>query len=207
MAALSRRTDAQSSRRAEVERSVLEATERLLEDGLAYGELSIEQIASASGIKRSGFYFYFRDKRELLMRLTEDVVELLYTEADAWWSGEGDGPTELAAALERIMAHYREHAVLLRAVVEASAYDEVVARFWRALTGRFVEATRERIAAEQAAGSADASVPAAETAFALTWMVERACYQWLVADGTTIDARFAESIVGIWTRAVYGRLG
>lgn len=205
MATLSRRTEAQSSHRQEVERSVLAATEALLDDGHSYADLSIEAIASAAGIKRSGFYFYFRDKRELLMRLTEDVTEILYAEADAWWSGEGDGPAELADALQRVVSHYREHEVLLRAVVEASAYDEVVAQFWRALMTRFVEASRVRIEAEQAAGHAD-GVPAAETAFALTWMTERSCYQWLIAGRETSEPGFADSLTGIWTRAIYGRL-
>jgi AcrR family transcriptional regulator len=204
MATLSHRTEAQSSRRAEIERSVLHATEGLLDEGRSYAELSIEQIAQAAGIKRSGFYFYFRDKRELLMRLTEEVSDLLYAEADTWWSGDGDGPAELAEALERVVSHYREHEVLLRAVVEASAYDEVVAGFWRALMGRFVEATRARIESEQAAGRVPASLPAAETAFALTWMVERSCYQWLVAGEETGEPAFARSLTGIWTRAIYG---
>src|SRR4051812_47243165 len=204
MATLTRRTEAQSSRREHVERSVLEATERLLEDGRSFAELPIEAIASAAGIKRSGFYFYFRDKRELLMRLTEDVAELLYAEAEVWWSGDGDGRTELREALERVVSHYRSHQVLLRAVVEASAYDEVIAGFWRALIGRFTEASRLRIEAERAAGRVAADLPAAETAFALTWMTERTCYQWLMAGRDTAEPDFAASLAGVWTRAIYG---
>jgi AcrR family transcriptional regulator len=205
MATLTRRTEAQSTRREEVERSVLAATERLLEDGRSFAELPIEAIASAAGIKRSGFYFYFRDKRELLMRLTEEVSELLYAEAAVWWSGDDPCPAELVEALRRVVTHYSEHDVLLRAVVEASAYDEAVASFWRALMGRFVEASRERIESEQAAGRVTAGVPAAETAFALTWMVERACYQRLVAGGRTDDPAFVASLAAIWTGAIYGR--
>ena len=35
-----------------------------------------QRITTRAGISRTAFYFYFRDKRELLMRLTEDVTEL-----------------------------------------------------------------------------------------------------------------------------------
>lgn len=206
MATLSRSAPNSPSRREEVERRVLEATEELLAEGASYTELSIGQIAERAGLKRSGFYFYFRDKRELLIRLTEDVAELLYDEADAWWSGAGDGPDSLQAALEKVVTLYKEQAVLLRAIVEASAYDETVAHFWRALLARFTEASRERIEAEQSAGRA-AAVPAAETAFALTWMTERTCYQWLAQGGELDDPSLVEALVAIWTRAVYAPLG
>jgi AcrR family transcriptional regulator len=205
MATLTRRTNAQTARRADVEARVLEATEGLLVDGASYAELSIEQIATRAGISRTAFYFYFRDKRELLMRLTEDVAESLYGEADAWWSAPGDGAEQLQRALERVLALYHEHDVLLRAVVEASAYDEPVGEFWRALLGRFAARTQERIEAEQALGRA-ADAPARETAFALVWMTERTCYQRLVQGGDVEDDAFARSLAGIWLRAVYGRL-
>jgi AcrR family transcriptional regulator len=205
MATLTRRTDAQTARRADIEARVLEATEALLAEGAAYAELPVEQIAKRAGISRTAFYFYFRDKRELLMRLTEEVAESLYAESDAWWNAPGDGADELQRALERVVGLYHEHDVLLRAVVEASAYDEHVGEFWRALLGRFVVRTQERIEAEQAAGRA-ADTPAGETAFALVWMTERACYQRLVQGGNVEDAAFLQSLVGIWRRAVYGRL-
>src|SRR5438309_1574511 len=133
MAALSRRPETTTAKRAEIEARVLEATEGLLGEGASYTDLSVERIATRAGISRTAFYFYFHDKRELLMRLTEDVAELLYAEADAWWSGEGDGPAELARALAKVVGMYREHDVLLRAVVEVAAVDEAVGGFWRAL--------------------------------------------------------------------------
>src|SRR2546421_11604475 len=127
-----------SPKRAAVQAAVLGATEQLLGEGASYADLNIERIATRAGISRTAFYFYFDDKRELLLRLTEDVAELLYAEGDAWWSGEGDGPAELDSALRKVIALYREHGVLLRAVVEAAAADDAVAGFWRALVGRFV---------------------------------------------------------------------
>jgi TetR/AcrR family transcriptional regulator, ethionamide resistance regulator len=191
MASLTRRTEAQTEKRAAIEAAVLRATEELLREGRSYAELRIEEIATRAGISRTAFYFYFRDKRELLMRLTEDVAEILYAEADEWWSGEGDGRETLGPALQTVIGHYQEHGVLLRAVVEASAYDEVVAQFWRALIARFVEASQRRIGSEP-------------IAFALTWMVERACYQRFVQGDGRLDDEFIEAITEIWLRTVYG---
>jgi TetR/AcrR family transcriptional regulator, ethionamide resistance regulator len=204
MATLSRQPGARASKRAAVEAAVLAATEALLEEGRGYADLRVEEITTRAGISRTAFYFYFRDKRELLMRLTEDVSDALYAEAEAWWSGEGDGRVQLRAALEQIVGVYREHGVLLRAVVEASAYDDEVAEFWRALLGRFIEATQRRLEEELARG-AIADVSPGPTAFTLCWMTERACYQWLMRGGDLGDAEFVRGLVGVWVRAVYGR--
>jgi TetR/AcrR family transcriptional regulator, ethionamide resistance regulator len=203
MATLSRRTEAQAEKRAAVEAGVLQATEALLAEGHSYADLKVEQIATRAGIGRSAFYFYFRDKRELLMRLSEGIAERLYAEADTWWSGEGDGATQLRSALERILVLYREHAVVLRAAVEASAYDETVGDFWRALVGRFVEATRRRIEEEQAAGRVG-QLPAEDVSFALSWMTERAMYQRHVQGLDLADPAFVAGLVRVWSAAIYG---
>ncbi len=205
MASLTRRTEVQSTRREAVEDRVIEATEALLREGKSFAELKVEEIAGRAGISRPAFYFYFRDKRELLMRLTEEVVELLYAQAETWWSGDGEGQTELREALIRVISLYGDHGPLLRAVVEASAYDEVVAGFWRALLGQFASATQQRIEQEQASGRMDA-LPPEQTAFALCWMTERACYQQLMRGGDLEDSQFLEALVRAWVGTLYGRL-
>jgi TetR/AcrR family transcriptional regulator, ethionamide resistance regulator len=186
----------QSERRAAIETAVLRATEELLEEGAKYADLNIERIATRAGISRTAFYFYFRDKRELLVRLTGEVNEQLMAAADTWWSGEGD----LRGALTRVAGLYREHGALLRAVVEVSTYDEEVAGYWRALIGRFVDATRERIEAEQAAGRA-APGDAHATAFALVWMTERSLYELTVQDEPVDRAALVEAIAGLFERS------
>src|SRR4051794_22104427 len=147
---------ATTPRRAAVQADVLRATEELLAEGTSWSDLGVERIATTAGISRTAFYFYFRDKRELLIRLSEDVMGELYLEADRWFSGEGDPEERIREALGNIASLYVEHSALLRIIVEVSTYDDEVAAFWRALIGRFVEATRERIEADQAAGHAQA---------------------------------------------------
>jgi AcrR family transcriptional regulator len=194
----------QSEKRAAIEAAVLRATEDLLAEGASFAELSIERIATRAGISRPAFYFYFRDKRELLVRLTEEVTGMLFAAADAWWSSEGDPADAIRGALGGVAELYRDHGALLRAIVEVSTYDEDVAVFWRGLVGRFVDATRERIEAEQAAGRAVPGPPAA-TAYALTWMSERSFYQQVVQEQPVPDEELVDALAAIWTRAVYGR--
>src|SRR3954466_13303867 len=183
VSAVAHREGPATAKRAQVQAAVLKATEELLAGGASYAELNVERIATAAGISRTAFYFYFRDKRDLLMRLAGDVTELLYAQADIWFSGEGDDPErEIREALTRIAELYREHGVLIRAIVEVSTYEEDIATFWRGLLNQFVDATQRRIEAESAIPGARA------TGFALTWMAERTFYQQLVQDTGFDDA-------------------
>lgn len=181
---------------------VLRATEELLAEGTSWADLGVERIATTAGISRTAFYFYFTDKRELLVRLTEDVTELLYVEADRWYSGDGDAETEIREALAKIAAVYAEHASLLRVIVEVATYDEEVGAFWRAVIGRFVTATRMRIEAEQAAGKAPA-YPPEPAAFALVWMIERTLYQLNRQAPTFSRDEAIDALVRVWMRSVY----
>ena len=190
-----------AERRREAEAAILAATEALLAQGGSFAELSVERIAAAAGRSRTAFYLYFRDKRELLMRLTEAVAARLYDEAERWWSSEDaadDGRAELRGALAQILATYREHRDLLRAAVEASTYDEQVGEFWRELIGRFATATERRLLA-----AGEEPTRAAGKAFALTWMTERTCYQQVARGGRLDDRELVEALLEIWDRSVY----
>jgi TetR/AcrR family transcriptional regulator, ethionamide resistance regulator len=201
---LSRRPESPTEKRQAIEAAVLRAMEDLLGEGATYATLSVERIARRAGISRTAFYFYFADKRELLMRLATKLSDELYREADAWWSGAGDGPEQLRTALAKIAVLYRAHGPLACAIVELSTYDEVVGPFWHALVGRFMESSAARIAAEVAAGSS--SVPSAHaTAFALVWMTERTLHQMIVQEGRVSDDELVEALAGVWLATVYGR--
>lgn len=188
-------------RRAAAEAAIVRAASELIEEGNSFAGLSVEAIASRAGIGRTAFYFYFRDKRELLMRLAKDVAAALFAESDRWWHGDAD----LRDSLADTVRVYLEHAAVLRAVTETAGYDDDVRAFWQTLVGRFVDATTERIESDQAAGLAQ-PVPARETAAALIWMCERRLYQ-VAREGPAADvAAVTEALAGVMLRAVYGRL-
>ena len=201
---LSRRPESPTEKRQAIEAAVLQAMEDLLGEGATYANLSVERIAKRAGISRTAFYFYFADKRELLLRLASKLSDELYAEADAWWSGAGDGSEQLTAALDKIAAVYRAHGPLVCAIVELSTYDEVVGPFWHALVGRFVEASAGRIATEVEAGTATTPMPEA-TAFALVWMTERTLHQMVVQQGGPADDELVSALAHVWVATVYGR--
>ena len=202
---LSRRPDVPTEKRQATEAAVLTAIEELLAEGTPYAALSVERIATRAGISRTAFYFYFADKREVLMRLAAKLSDEFYREADAWWSGDGDGSEQLTAAVGKIAALYHAHSPLVCAIVEVSAYDEVVGPFWRALVERFVDASAQRIATEIAAGRADAGLVPHAISFSLVWMTERALYQMLAQDDSVDADDLVRALGRIWTSTVYGR--
>jgi TetR/AcrR family transcriptional regulator, ethionamide resistance regulator len=187
-------------RRRDAEQALLAAAEALLDEGAPFAELSVERIAARAGRPRTAFYLYFRDKRELLERLTEAVAERLYEESDRWWSGE-DGRRDLRAALGDLLVTYREHARLIGAVVDVSGYDAEVAGLWRGIMDRFVAATARRLAAE------GEETGAASKAFVLCWMAERSLYQHFqrAARGEDVaDDELLDALTEVWERAIYG---
>lgn len=182
---------------------MLAATEELLAEGAKFADLGVERIATRAGISRTAFYFYFRDKRELLLRLTEDVIDLLHRQAEAWWSGDGDPEAEIRETYSNVAAVYEQHGVLLRALAEVSSYDEEFAAYWRRLVGRFAESGRQRIEREQRAGRALPG-PARDIAIVTVWMSERMLYQRLVQPDLISREDLVEALTLVCMRAIYG---
>jgi AcrR family transcriptional regulator len=197
-----RRTEPPSAKRAQVERDVLRATDELLREGHRWTDLSVERIATAAGISRTAFYFYFKDKREVLMRLVAEISEEI-RHASVWLAGDADEPALIHDALLRVRDVFNAHGALLRAVVEVAAIDETVGGFFRALMDSFADMAAERADDLRARGLAEPVLPARTATGALMAMTEKAFYEWQVrgADVTDDDVR---ALSQIWIRTVYG---
>lgn len=183
-------------RRDEVRGEVRDAVLGLLEDA-SYKDLSVDQIAKAAGLTRSAFYFYFEDKRDLLLAAATEVTEELYAEADRWWHGEGEPEELIRSSLTGMTEVYVRHAPLLRAATEVSTYDQEVSAVWRELVGRFITATTDYMRREGLGG------PQPErTAEALVWMSERCLYVFL-ATGDRSAQDLVETLAQVWLAALY----
>ncbi len=191
-------------RREQIERQLLDATERLMADGASFTELSVDRLATEAGISRASFYIYFEDKGHLLRRLTGQVFDDLAAGAERWWSvAQRRQPTDALAAMSGIVASYRRHQPLLVALNEMAAYDQIVGTTYREV----LTAIAGRLAAVIEAGQNDGSIrrdlPADTTASTLTWMVERACQQNLPGRAASYDAELAQTLTQIVWGALY----
>jgi AcrR family transcriptional regulator len=196
-------TEARSERRRrheEVRAAVREAMLELVRE-VPFKDLTVDEIARRAGLSRSAFYFYFRDKHDLLMTVAAEVADELYAEADRWWHGEGPPEQLVREALTGVASAYAKHIRILSVAVEVSTYDEEVRGLWRALVERFIDATEQHLRREQAAGRA-AQLDPRSAAESLVWGAERYCWIYL-RDGERSVEEIVAALSGVWLAAIY----
>src|ERR1700752_5079032 len=123
-------------RRARLVAYLTEAVEDLMAGGEAYSDLSVARPITAVDISRSTFYTYFDDKIGLLRAMGEDVTRDL-AEAGAHWF-------ELPAT-----ATHDELAAVLRAIIDAAAYDAGMRELHSALVEQAATGLQGHIEARQ----------------------------------------------------------
>jgi TetR/AcrR family transcriptional regulator, ethionamide resistance regulator len=191
-------------RREHMERRLLDATERLMSEGASFTELSVDRLSTEAGISRASFYIYFEDKAHLLRGLARQVMGDLADDGQRWWGvAWRHDPDDLRAAIAGIIASYRHHQAVLVALNELAAYDPSVAEAYRELLTDISRRLTGVIEDGQADGSIRPELPAATTASALTWMVERACQQNLPTAPDSYDAELATTLTEIIWGALY----
>jgi len=198
------RSVGREQRREQMERRLLDATERLMRDGASFTELSVDRLSGEAGISRASFYIYFEDKGHLLRRLAGQVFGDLTNSARSWWSVAGRrDPDDVRTAMSRIIATYRRHQAVLVALNEMAGYDPMTAQTYRELLTGISEQFTRVIEDGQADGSIRPELAPLTTASALTWMVERACHQNLPTKPPDYDAELAATLAEIAWGALY----
>ncbi len=191
-------------RRQQIERDLLDATDRLMADGASFTELSVDRLATEAGISRASFYIYFEDKGHLLRRLATQVFGELAEAAGRWWQVAGRrDPSDVHAAMSGIIASYRRHQPVLVALNEMAGYDAAVRDTYGELLAGITDQVARVITEGQADGSIRRALPVAATASSLTWMVERSCHQNLPSQPPTYDAELATALTEIVWGALY----
>jgi AcrR family transcriptional regulator len=203
MPSITRRRPPNPRPRRSAEDEILAATQRLLSDGATFTELGVQQISAAAGVSRSTFYTHFRDKIDLLMRLVTPMLTTSFGVASAW--RPTDGVERLAETFLQVVRIYREHAPVLRAIVEVSAYDEVVRDFWNQGLSRFTDQTVAVLREEQATGRTPASVDLASASRVIVIGGERAIFDHVTVADPADDAAFVRELALTWWYGVYQR--
>jgi AcrR family transcriptional regulator len=170
-------------------------------------QLSVEDIAAAAGISRSGFYFYFESKYAALGDALTDVGDAMRRAADDFFGGSNEPPERyLPLAIGGVADLWRRHAALLVAVVDAAHSDAGARTLWNAWVERFVAAARRSIDAERVAGRS--ALPATD--------VPDVARSLLIMDLALLDdnvrrrvsdadtERMVSALVHIWLSAVWG---
>ena len=126
------------------EQEIIAAAEALLRER-PFRELTVDEVMRRTELSRPSFYVYFRDRHHLVLRVVEHIGGELFTMADRWFKGEGDGPELAREATEGIVAVFAEHGPVLRALADAAADDPDVDEAYGQLVTSFVDVTAEHI--------------------------------------------------------------
>ena len=116
----------------------------------SFRDVTVEEIAKASGLSRSAFYTHFQDKQHLLMASLEGPrsgSRMLRELRDS-----ARPPPARAKGGRGHRLRLRRAAGLLRLAAEVSAYDEEIRAVWLAVAERFVGSLAEQIRSEQDVG-------------------------------------------------------
>lgn len=193
----------------DVRQLILDATERLL-DARRFESLSVADILDAARVSRGSFYFYFANKHAVLAELVRRAVSGAREAASTWADDASGVPGE---ALRRGTAEgtrlWREHAPVLRAIVENWQADPALAQLWAETMDGFATVATGRILADRGGGPAAPGDPRNDDLRALAailcWMNERAWYLAAIGHpGFTDEARLTHALTEVWQAAVYG---
>ena len=165
--------------------------------------MTVDDLMARTGLSRPSFYEYFRDRYDLAMKLVRKMLAEMFPISDRWFSGGGDPAENLARGFEGLIAVYREHRHLMRALSDAAVQDAKVARAYELFVDRLTESTARYIRAEISAGRT-APLDADEVSRALIVMGERYLNDKLERDPKTDSRVLLDTMLTIWMRVLYG---
>jgi AcrR family transcriptional regulator len=158
---------------AELEQRMRDALAALMAGGVAFRDLSVEQLLRAAGVARSTFYRSFGDKAGLLLALEAGSLKQLYV-AQRAWIGKGIAAEreDIRASMRQLLDAYLEHEVVFRAIAETSASVPAVQASYLSGMDDFARAMQRLIELLQTTGRCLHLHPV-EASHTLAWMTER----------------------------------
>ncbi len=183
---------------------ILESLEELLRTS-SIDELSVNEIAAAAGVRRTGFYFYFPSKAVAVATLLDELYDETFTGASQFMTRSNDPTVALRAAFENLWALWQRHRPLMLAVLDARATDREAAEIWERWLERFVAPVAEVVSIDRSAGVAAPGPEPALLLRPLLSMNERSLERLLRTGGTAEQvAAELDALAVIWSRTLYG---
>jgi AcrR family transcriptional regulator len=186
------------------EQAILDATRALLAD-TPLSDLTIEQIATAAGVSRSSFYFYFADKAQILLVLYSDVLEEMSGELERWFADPAKHAEPWSrASITAAVTVARSNANVVCAALDSRGAHPEIDQAWSIYFDRAVERCTLLIERERAAGLAPSTGPSAQAlARALMHMTLHSIDELLRAGAGAAEAQeLIETLTVLWARGV-----
>jgi len=182
---------------------LLEAAREVFKGG-DYLSTSAVDIAERAGVSLGTFYQYFSDLNGIVLVLAGDqIIELLSQHVDEW--DPCTGRLGLRRMISVFLRGYLANTAFYRLWEQATTADPRIAEIGRRFWAAYKHQIEKSLIAGMAAGTIRADIEPAETARALTHMLERYCYDLCIFDppGAEIPADAAANLITtLWADAV-----
>jgi AcrR family transcriptional regulator len=170
------------------------------EDG--FDGASISRIVEGANVSRGTFYLYFESKEDIFRTLAEEtltqVVELQRPPDNK------DPVATIRTSIAGFIAYYREHARLMAVLEQVATHDPSFRTLRRDMRRGVAEGAVRFIASLQRHGTIPATVDPRYAATALTGMVDRFAYVWLVLEEDFDEDEVVEHLTRLWYQAIGG---
>jgi AcrR family transcriptional regulator len=165
-----RRNRAKNTRKPLIEERLLDAMEKMLEEGNSLGQITIDDLASRADIARSTFYTHFKDKGELVARLMGVVTKDIIDGAGLWFkNSEKANPEDLHEGIKGIVYAFKKHQAIVAAIQDLAPHDDNVRRLYEEMMTTLCHKSELAVHAVHQQGKAKKQATA-EVAKILTWI-------------------------------------
>ena len=188
----------------QAENEIIEAAEQFLRVH-PFRTLQVADLMDTTKLGRPSFYYYFKDRHDLIVRLVKKLGDEISKMNDVWFLSGADPIADLHAGYERIGQFWTTHGPVLRAIADAATHDRDVEKAHRALVKRFIRGSAARIRLDIERGLI-APLDADATAEALIMMSEQVLNEKL-GRGSGDWQPVVDTLATIWQRALYGTSG
>jgi len=170
------------------------------EDG--FDGASISRIVEGADVSRGTFYLYFESKEDIFRTLAEallsQVVELQRP------LDRLDPIETIRRSIRGFVGYYRDHARLMAVLEQVATHDASFRTLRRDMRRGVAQRAVRFIAALQRNGDVPATVDPRYAATALTGMVDRFAYVWLVLEEDFEEDQVVDHLTRLWFQAIGG---
>jgi TetR/AcrR family transcriptional regulator, ethionamide resistance regulator len=185
------------------ESEILSAAENFLRES-PLRDMTIDDVMSRTGLSRPSFYEYFRDRSQLVIKLTERLGARNLAIGETWLHGQ-NSIEDLRRVMLSLAELYVTEGHLLRALADAATTDRQVEASYRKMLDWMVEGIAQKIRTEIDQGAITITdLEPREIARALLLMNERYLIEKLGLRPPADPKTVAETLFAIWTRVLYG---
>jgi AcrR family transcriptional regulator len=180
---------------------LLRVARQVFEDD-GFDGASVSRIVEGAGVSRGTFYLYFESKEDIFRTLAESLLQ----EVVALQRPTGDAePIEVVRrSIAAFLVYYRRHARLMAVLEQVATHDERFRTLRREMRRGVAERAVRFIGALQRRGVVPATVDPRYAGTALTGMVDRFAYVWLVLEEDFDEPAVVENLTTLWFQAIGG---